>query len=254
MRIQYGWPALAAVVLSGSVTWAQSPASTAPSVQKSESQESTVTLVGCIQREADYRKVHERGRGGVVGTGLGSGDEFVLINASPAAAAPGAVDCSSTASTEAYELTGSREGDLKAFVGRAVQITGTMKKAEVKPVGTAGSGDATQPTGGFDPLGQDLQLFEVNVTGVAEVGTLAQTAPGGPSVAEARRAPAPPPAASADTQAPAPATSAPAPATPAEARRTAQPLPDTASPLPLTALFGLLSLGSAAGLRLLRRG
>ena len=256
MRIQYGWPAFAAVVLSGSVTFAQAPSSTAASEQKSDSEEATVTLVGCIQREADYRKANDRGRGGVVGTGIGSGDEFVLINASRAASAPGAVDCSSTSSTEAYELTGSREADLKGFVGRAVQITGTMKKAEVKPVGTSGSAEAAQPTGGFDPLGQDLQLFEVNVTGIAEVGTLAQAGPGGPSGADARRAPSPAPtAAPADTQAPATAPASPPTATPtpAQAPRAAQPLPDTASPLPLTGLLGLLSLGGAAGIRLLRR-
>src|SRR5687767_8367769 len=114
MRIHHGWLALAAVALSGSVTLAQSAAQ--PSATTA-TEATAVTFVGCIQREADYRKAKDRGRGGVVGTGLGSGDEFVLINASRAASAPGALDCSSTSSSEAYELTGSREGDLKAFVG-----------------------------------------------------------------------------------------------------------------------------------------
>src|SRR5262245_9689424 len=41
-----------------------------------------VTLTGCIQREAEYRKAHDTGRGGVAGTGVGAGNEFVLINAS----------------------------------------------------------------------------------------------------------------------------------------------------------------------------
>ena len=250
MRIHHGWPALAAVVLSGSVTIAQSSTQTSTatseqSEQKSDSEETPVTLIGCIQREADYRKAHDRGRGGVASTGLGTGDEFVLINASRAASAPGALDCSSTSSAEAYELTGSREGDLKGFVGRAVQITGTLKKADVKPVGTSGSAGSTQPTGGFDPLGQDLRLFEVNVTAFEEVGTLAQAAPGATvPAADARPAGAQARPAARETQ---------APATTPPASGAAQPLPDTASPLPLAGLLGLLSLGGAASIRLLRR-
>ena len=55
-----------------------------------------MTLVGCIQREADYRQSRGAGRGGVVGTGVGAGNEFILIEAAaggtsaaaPAAAAP----------------------------------------------------------------------------------------------------------------------------------------------------------------------
>jgi len=246
MSIRHEWPTLVAVVLSGSVTIAQSNTQTptATSGQSSVSNETPVTLVGCIQREADYRKAQDRGRGGLAGTGLGRGDEYVLINASRAGSAPGALDCSSTSTTEAYELTGSRESDLKAFVGRAVQITGTMKKAEVKPVGTSG---ATQPTGGFDPLGQDLQLFEINVTSFDEVGTLAQAASGAPVPAADARPAAPQtrPAAPADTQTPA--------TTPrVSASRAAKPLPETASPLPLVGLLGLMSLVGAAGLRLLR--
>jgi len=253
MRIHQMWPALTAVVLSGSVALAQSqPGSQQPSTaaagEKSASEEASVTLVGCIQREADYRKAIDRGRGGVVGTGLGGGDEFVLINASRAASAPGAINCSTTSTAEAYELTGSREADLKGFVGRAVQITGTMKKAEVKPVGTSGSAETPQPTGGFDPLGQDLNLFEVNVTAIEEVGTLAQATPGVAPAADARPAAAP----SQQTTAPAD-TQDPGTTKPAVASGAAQPLPDTAGPLPLTALLGLLSLGGAAGVRLLRR-
>jgi hypothetical protein len=254
MRIHHVWPALAAVVMSGSVAFAQSQPgsqqpSTAAAAEKSASdEEASVTLVGCIQREADYRKAVDRGRGGVAGTGLGGGDEFVLINASRAASAAGAINCSTTSNAEAYELTGSREAELKGFVGRAVQITGTMKKAEVKPVGTSGSAETPRPTGGFDPLGQDLQLFEVNVTAFEEVGTLAQATPG------VTPAPDAPSAASQSQQSAAPAdTQAPATTRPAGKSGAAQPLPDTASPLPLTAVLGLLSLGGAAGVRLLRR-
>src|SRR5215213_8112997 len=109
MSIRSEWPTLVGVVLLGSVTIAQSSTQTptATSGQSNVSDEAPVTLVGCIQREADYRKAQDRGRGGLAGTGIGGADEYVLINASRAASAAGALDCSSTSSTEAYELTGS---------------------------------------------------------------------------------------------------------------------------------------------------
>src|SRR5687768_15639242 len=41
-----------------------------------------VTIAGCVQNEADYRRARSLGKGGAVGTGAGARDEFVLINAS----------------------------------------------------------------------------------------------------------------------------------------------------------------------------
>jgi hypothetical protein len=48
---------------------------------------SQVTLVGCVQRESDYRKAHSEGRGGALGMGAGVDNEFVLTEASPASRA-----------------------------------------------------------------------------------------------------------------------------------------------------------------------
>jgi hypothetical protein len=150
----------------------------------------------------------------------------VLINAlragSSGAAARADLDCSFEATAEAYELTGDRERDLEPFVGRVVQINGMLKEADTEPVGTSG---ASQPTGGIDPLGQDLQLFEVNVTSFQEVTAAAAQAP----------SPAAPDAQSIGTAG------------------TEDQLPRTASPLPIAGILGLLSLGGAFGLRALRR-
>ena len=86
-----------------------------------------VTIVGCVQREADYRRARDAGKGGAAGTGIGVGNEFVLINASMAtgAAAPGAAGQptgTSGVSTamSAYELTGPNEGQLASHVGKRV--------------------------------------------------------------------------------------------------------------------------------------
>jgi hypothetical protein len=69
---------------------------------------SQVTLVGCVQRESDYRKAHSEGRGGALGMGTGVDNEFVLTEASPASRAsqmsstsssPGATSAAGTATT-----------------------------------------------------------------------------------------------------------------------------------------------------------
>src|SRR6185436_13680084 len=148
MRTQHLLP-IAAVALAGTAAFAQS----------SRQPETQVTLTGCIQKEADYRKTHDLGKGGTLGTGAGRSDEYVLINAAKGSAPAANIDCSFQGSTEAYELTGRREHDLAPYVGKAVQISGTMKEAKTKPLP---SGEQA-PTGGFDPLKKDLRLFEVEV-------------------------------------------------------------------------------------------
>ena len=88
--------------------------------------ESQITLVGCLQRETDYRKEHKSGRGGPASTGLGLKDEYVLVNASTAGTGNATPMCSDSGTGEAYELTGKREHELEKFVGHAVEITGTV--------------------------------------------------------------------------------------------------------------------------------
>lgn len=246
MNIRHALPVFAAAVLSGTLTFAQTE-SPQPSTDsaKSKAEAMPVTLVGCVQREADYRKSQDIGRGGAVNTGLGTGDEFVLVNASSVeSGSPTAssIDCSQTTG-EAYELTGPREDELKPLVGHVVRITGTREKAEVsQAVGTSGTTEA-RPTGGFDPLKRDLRLFEVNVNSFEEVT---------PAPGAAAAAPAPEPAVAAPAPEPAAAAPQTAPATQPEATTAQRELPKTASPLPLIGLFGLFSLAGGLGLRLVR--
>src|SRR5688500_5344708 len=105
---------------------------------RSQTQEQ-ITLVGCIQREAEYRQANQGGRGGTMGTGIGAGNEFVLINASvgkgsdaaqstmpgstpsgtsgtsgtaPATSSTASAPTGSAAGGTAYALTGNREREL----------------------------------------------------------------------------------------------------------------------------------------------
>jgi hypothetical protein len=228
-----------------------------PSGQQSKTQASrqpkaSVTLVGCVMRETDYRKANDSGKGGPVGTGLGRGNEFVLTNATKTTAGAtspsSTADCGTAAAGEAYELGGSREKDLASYVGRRVEITGTLKEAKTE---TAPAGE-TKPTGGFDPLKQDLKLFEVDIVSFRPVASQSDAASAPPAAAQAPAAqpPAAPPAQPEPAPRPASPATPPSQQSPSPAPR--QNLPRTASPLPITALFGLLSM--ATGLMLRRRG
>ena len=154
------------------------------SAQSTRQPETPVTLTGCIQREADFRKTHDLGKGGVADTGAGAGNEYVLIDASRGTAPAANIDCSFQGGVEAYELTGRRERDLRPYVGKVVQISGTMKEAKTKPLP---SGEPA-PAGGFDPLKKDLRLFEVEVT------SFQTPAPAAASAAPSAEARAPEPA------------------------------------------------------------
>lgn len=169
----------------------QQPLATAPTPVQ------PITLVGCVERESDYRRTRNSGRGGVAGTGAGVANEFILINAAihtqgvnPADTAPAGT---AGASGAAYELTGPAEGQLEQYIGRRVEIMGHMKSAPTttgadkapaitatvtqsktgRPdaavaIGSAAGRPAGQPTGGIDVAGHDLKLREFEVVSVRE--------------------------------------------------------------------------------------
>jgi hypothetical protein len=235
--------------------------------QDQDQAERQVTLVGCVMRESQYRDMYGPGRSGPRGPGLGGRDEYMLVDAREMTAADASArnadaPCPAAPGTfpTAYELTGSREGDLGAFLGRRVVLTGIQKGAEVRPVA---SGELLRPTGGFDPLGHELHLFEVEVASFREPAPARAAAPEivtpVPPAREEPAAEAAPPApepaiAAAPEPAPAQPEPAPAPAvTPEPQPEPVAQLPRTAGPLPLAGLAGLLSLAAAAGLRGYRR-
>lgn len=239
MAIRHACGVIAAALLSGATVFAQSPSQTWTAITDQE--ETAITVVGCLQKESDYRRQHDTGEGGFLGMGGGLGDEYILVNAfraGHAGAAASAAGCAAGAAGEAFELTGSREDDLAAFVGRRVEITGMLKEAD-REVGTSGT---VRPEGGYDLLGRDLHLFEVEVTSFREAPV---------SVPIARAEPVAPPSA----PEPAPLGSVRAPQlgqAPAVAPEPIE-LPKTAGPVPFIALLGLLSVAGGLGLGAFRR-
>lgn len=160
----------AGVVGFGAVAGAQTPAG-------------QTTITGCVISEADYRKMHDAGNGGVVGTGVGVGNEFILTDASnsaaspaastsaraDAAATPSATGTSGTTGAMAFELSGSGEGQLSRYVGRRVELTGMFKGGETSATGQATGGPtAGAPPNGIDVGGKDLKLREFDVASVKE--------------------------------------------------------------------------------------
>jgi hypothetical protein len=211
--------------------------------QDRESPAQPVTLIGCVQKESDYRKAHNIKKGGGLNMGIGDGDEYMLINATRVSGGVPSVttvgNCTG-GSGEAIELTGPKEEQFKNFVGKRVEVSGTQKRAKIDASG--------RPTGGSAPGGGELKLFEVEVASVREAAV---------ATAQVERRETPAPATTAPAPAPAPAPERAPTATagqqqqPAPAQTSA--LPRTASPLPLYELASLLCFGGAYGVRRLRR-
>lgn len=219
-RFVFGMTAAAALTLAAAQGSAQDD-------DDLDVQEQPVSLTGCVMRETDYRRLNNSGKGGFLGFGGGLGDEYVLVNAARGSAGP-VGDCSRQAGGEAFELEGSAEEDLEAFVGRAVTIDGILNEAEIDPA-------TGRPTGGRQ-AGDDLKLFEVDV----ESFTLAR--------ADVAQQPPVDRRADADTR-PRGTSGVQDDVDDADV----DTLPRTASPLALTGLLGVLSAGGVAGLRALYR-
>jgi hypothetical protein len=263
-------------VLGATILWMALPISNALA-QDRDSEERPITLVGCVMRESQFRDMYGPGQSGPRGAGLGGRNEYMLVDAHEITAGgtnPGVtpVDngatCPPAATTfpTSYELTGSRESEIGPFLGRRVEVTGIQKEAHARPVGTSG---VLQPTGGFDPLGHELHLFEVEIESFREPAVALAAAP--PAAEAPAPAPAPveqpvaaaePPPAAPEVRAPEPepepvqAAAPPAPQQPESTVAAAAPieeLPRTASPLPLAGLMSLLSFAAAAGLRSRRK-
>ena len=114
------------LALAGAVAVAALPALVRA---QTAAREGEVTLVGCVELERDYRARKESGRGGVLGSGVGVGNEFVLTSAkSPAGRRGQAAGPSGAAGTD-FSITGKLEKDFLRYVGRQVEVIGVIENA-----------------------------------------------------------------------------------------------------------------------------
>src|SRR4051812_25064213 len=160
---------VAGVLAWGGAAAAQGSSTTSQAGANASAAADQVTITGCVVSESDYRKAHDAGKGGVVGTGVGAGNEFILEDASTGRAAAGRATGTSGASTTAYELTGPGEGQLSRYVGHRVELTGKFKAGETSATGRpTGGPTAGAPPHGVDVGGKDLKLREFEVASARE--------------------------------------------------------------------------------------
>ena len=127
----------AAVLLATAMTTAAEPQTPARRQGEPIAAPITVTLVGCVEFEQDYRKRMVAGRGGVLGSGVGASDEFVLTNVRPTDTQVGTSGRSGRGNAPAnpgagggvYSLTGPQEKNLKRDVGRQIEVIGVLENA-----------------------------------------------------------------------------------------------------------------------------
>jgi hypothetical protein len=91
-----------------------------------------VNIVGCVEREADYRKQIGQGKGGPLNSGVGEGDEYILRYARsvPKGAVSKETSIGTAGSENIYSVTGKLEDLLKAEVGHQVEVTGYVEVAK----------------------------------------------------------------------------------------------------------------------------
>ena len=135
IRVACGVTAAALSLLLGTEAYAK---------DELKSEATPIALVGCIQREAEYRQQHNSGKGGFLGFGGGLGDEYVLV---PPLAVPPVHSYCTTAQAATLLTDGTAEDDLEPFVGQRVAITVTRKerKSTSSPDATVGVVQSTPP-------------------------------------------------------------------------------------------------------------
>ncbi len=114
--------ALAIVISPGYFLTAQQKTVLAPTVLTT----GQVSMIGCLMREADFRALKNSGAGGVLGTGIGNSNEYVLVQARPVAATAGGTI--TPVAGRDFGLTGSLEKEMSRDVGRMIEVVGTIKE------------------------------------------------------------------------------------------------------------------------------
>ena len=188
----------------------------------------TITVVGCLMKEADYRRAHGFGKGVLNGAGLG--DEYVIVDSSSGT-------CSETGNGAAYRPTGPHEREMKPFLGQRVEVTGKLTDN--------GSASIRAESGKLPP--------EIRVTLFAPAPPpVTEQAAAAPTPAAPAAEPAPALEAQNNATTPPAAANAPAPSTEQPVGTTGT-LPKTAGEEPLIGLVGLVLVAAGLSLRLRRR-
>ena len=170
---KYLFAASFAMAASGVAIGAQAPAAQAQDAAKP-----ATTITGCVYNEKDVP-----GRAPNVAEKAGVMEDYILaaVSAAPAAGSPtgtaGATGTSGSASKSMYKLEFVDDEQLKALVGKRVEVTGRIdREAGDAPRATS----ATPPTTSTDKaIGRDhVNLAEFEVTSIKAVEGTCPAKPG----------------------------------------------------------------------------
>jgi hypothetical protein len=151
---------------------AQTPATQAPPT--AAAQKAATTLTGCLYREDQVpgRKPNIAEKAGVL-------EDYILADATASSAQPptaGAPQATGTSGTRGsmYKVEGPSDEQLKALVGKRVQVTGRIDP-ERSP-----SGPTTTPQPDRGPGPDDINLPEVEASSIREVAGTCPATPAAP--------------------------------------------------------------------------
>jgi len=88
-----------------------------------------ITVLGCVQREADYRAEIQQSKGGIAGTGIGAGHQFVLRRVEHSSNDTLKPRGTSGRFEDVYTITDKLEGEMDRGVGHEVAVSGYVEVA-----------------------------------------------------------------------------------------------------------------------------
>lgn len=116
------------------------PDATQPTPARTEAHPGSITITGCLKMEKDVPGLTPN-----VAERAGVGEDFILINAKPAATPSG----SGAARALMYRIEGLSSDELKKHVNHQVELQGVVEdedRATAPPAGTTrGTGDPSRP-------------------------------------------------------------------------------------------------------------
>ena len=118
--------AAVALAISPTVALAGTPQDKPPTRTAAD----VITVLGCVQREADYRAEVQESKGGIAGTGIGVGHQFVLRQVEHSSNDSLKPRGTSGRFEDVYTITGNLESEMEKAVGHEVAVSGYVEVAD----------------------------------------------------------------------------------------------------------------------------
>jgi hypothetical protein len=91
-----------------------------------------ITLQGCLEREAVWRKTSDNGKGGPLRSGLGQGNEYVMTMGKPVPGKKAEPMKNAPKDGRVFSLTGNIEKNMVPAIGRQIEVVGTVTEPKAE--------------------------------------------------------------------------------------------------------------------------